>query len=271
MVITLVYMLAGWNRLTSIGIHVWVRIGIFALMLGFAKLDKKPERPLLKLIRKIYPLFLLGYFYKETGYLNNIIFDYFDPWFVKLEEFLWGFQPSLQFSKLFPEKWFSELMNFGYFFYYLLTLGTALAVYRYKPEKTEKTVFIIIASFLLYYLFFSFFPVEGPQFYFPEEHAKAVDGYFFSYLVKMVQAVGETQTGAFPSSHVGMSIVFLLLNYRYARKVFWLILIPVIVLWFATVYIKAHYLIDTLIGFPSGIFVYWLSDKLYGYLKKEVT
>ena len=201
--------------------------------------------------------------------MNNILFDYFDPWFVKLEEYLWGFQPSLVFSVYFNQKWFSELMNFGYFFYYLLTLGTALAVFYYRPKKTEKAVFIIITSFLLYYLFFSLFPVEGPQFYFSPEQARTVDSYFFSHLVKMVQESGETQTGAFPSSHVGMSIVFLLLNYRYARKVFWIILVPVIFLWFATVYIKAHYLIDTIMGFPSGFLVYWLSVKIYDRLTRQ--
>ncbi len=266
--ITALYILTGVSELSHVTYHLAIRIFFTIIIFGIAYLNNKVfKNKIFTLLRNIYPLLFLGFFYKETGYMNNIIFNYFDPWFVKAEQFLWGMQPSLEFSKHFPQKWFSEIMNFGYFSYYLLTIGTALAVYYYKKEKTEETVFIIITSFLIYYFFFALFPVKGPQFYFPASEVKTVDSYFFSHLVKAVQNTGETQTGAFPSSHVGMSMVFLILTYKYARKIFWIILIPIVPLWFATVYIKAHYLIDTIIGFPSGLLVYWLSEKLYLKLK----
>jgi membrane-associated phospholipid phosphatase len=79
----------------------------------------------------------------------------------------------------------------------------------------------------------------------------------------MAQHIGETETGAFPSSHVGMSVIFLILSYKYLRKAFWIILLPVILLWFATVYIKAHYLIDVLGGFVSAPLIYFITVKLY--------
>jgi membrane-associated phospholipid phosphatase len=268
-IITSVYMLIGISSLKHTGEHFLIRILFTLIIFLFSYYGKRIKRNTwFSLIRSIYPLFFLGYLYKETGYLNNILFDYFDPWFVKAEQFLWGMQPSLEFSRLFPERWFSELMNFGYFFYYFLTFGTAIAIYFYNRNKTDQVVFIITTSFLIYYLFFSLFPVEGPQFYFPPEQARTVDGYLFSYLVKIAQDFGETQTGAFPSSHVGLSVVFLILSYKYARKVFYLIIVPVILLWFATVYIKAHYLIDSLCGFPSGLLFYWISSKLYYRMNK---
>ena len=264
LLITALYILAGVNKLQDVFAHLLVRVVITIVILIFAGLFVKfKNNKLYNLLRYIYPFLFLGFLYKETGYMNNIIFDYFDPWFVKAEQYLWGMQPSLEFSKYFPYKWFSELMNFGYFFYYFLMLGTALAVFYYNRSKTDKTVFIIIASFLIYYLFFALIPVEGPQFYFPPDQTKTVDSYVFSYLVKAVQASGETQTGAFPSSHVGMSVIALILTFKYAGKIFYVILLPVILLWFATVYIKAHYLIDTIMGFPSGYLLYWVTDKLY--------
>jgi len=264
LLVTAAYIIAGAGKLDNVAYHIYIRIVIALVIFAFAAFAKKfKNSTYFNLLRNIYPLLFLGFFYKETGYMNNIIFDYFDPWFVKAEQFLWGMQPSLEFSKHFPQKWFSELMNFGYFFYYLLTLGTVLSVYYFNSSKTSKTVFIIVTSFLIYYLFFALFPVEGPQFYFSPDKTKVVDSYLFSHLVKMVQDTGEAQTGAFPSSHVGMSIVFLILIYKNARNLFYIILVPVIFLWFATVYIKAHYLIDTLAGFPSGFLVFWLSEKIY--------
>jgi membrane-associated phospholipid phosphatase len=258
------------NRLNNVENHITNILLFTFIILTFAFFDEKfKNNSFLLLIRNIYPLLFLGYLYKETGYLNNIIFDYFDPWFVKAEHYLWGMQPSLEFSKHFSKKWFSELMNFGYFFYYLLTPGTTLAVFFFKRDKLKETVFIIINSFLIYYLFFILFPVEGPQYYFPPDKTQTVDSYLFSHLVKLVQQIGETQTGAFPSSHVGMSVVFLIINYKYARNIFRIIIIPVIFLWFATVYIKAHYLIDTIAGFPSGILVYWLSLTFFDKMNKN--
>ena len=265
MIVTAIYMLFGWDSLSDIGEHLLIRIGIATIIVIFSLLDTKQagKNHFYKFVRNFYPLLLLGYFYKETGYLNNILFDFFDPWFANAEQSLWGLQPSIEFSKLFPQKWFSELMNFGYFFYYLLTIGLSLIIWFSKRSKLQEVIFIIFTSFLIYYFFFAIFPVKGPQFYFTGTDAQTVPSYLFSDLVKLAQGIGETETGAFPSSHVGMSIIFLIISWKYSRKTFWVILTPVVLLWFATVYIKAHYLIDVIGGFISAPIVYWLSEKLY--------
>ena len=264
-VITAVYMLFGLNTLTNVGTHFLVRVVLAALVIGFAGFDsgKISHYSIYNFIRNFYPLLLLGYFYKETGYLNNIIFDYFDPWFAQTEQTLWGMQPSIEFPKYLPQKGVSELMNFGYFFYYLTTIGLALTALVYNKSKLKEIIFIIFTSFIIYYLFYDLFPVKGPQFYFSGQDAQPVSSYLFNKLVIVAQNVGETETGAFPSSHVGMSIIFLILSFKYLRKIFWIILLPMIVLWFATVYIKAHYLIDVIGGFISAPLVYFIALKLY--------
>ncbi len=269
MFVTLIYMLFGVSRLSHIWSHIEVRLLLSVVIFAFAVTDSTKARnnKFYFFIRNFYPLLILTYFYKETGYLNNILFNYFDSYFVWVEQTLWGLQPSIEFSKHFPQKWFSEIMNFSYFFYYLLTIGIGLVAYFWNRANMQKIIFVIAGSFLIYYLFFALFPVKGPQFFFHGADAKTVDSWFFSKLVKIAQGIGETQTGAFPSSHVGMSIIFLLLTYKYLRKTFWIILLPVILLWFATVYIKAHYLIDVVGGFISAPLVYWASVKLFRFLK----
>ena len=264
-------MFAGMSKLEGISAHLTSRCIMASAVLVFARFDttKLKSNRIYNFVRNFYPLLLLGYFYKETGYMNNIIFDYFDPWFAKTELWLWGMQPGIEFSKLMPQKWFSELMNFGYSVYYLLTIGIALAFYFWKKKRLQEVVFVIFTAFSIYYLFFALFPVKGPQFYFSGADAKTVDSYFFSRLVNIAQSLGETETGAFPSSHVGMSVIFLILTWKYLRKIFWFILIPVVILWFATVYIKAHYLIDVIGGFISAPLVYFASTGLFAYLGRN--
>jgi membrane-associated phospholipid phosphatase len=208
-------------------------------------------------------LFFLGYFYAETGYLNNLILNDLDPFIKHYEQLLFGCQPSIEFSKLFPQTWFNELMNFGYFSYYFLTVTVCLTIFIVRPKEYQFTIFIIITSFFIYYIIFIIFPVIGPQFYFPAPLSKIPDAGFFRDGVKFAQHIGEQPTGAFPSSHVGMALIFLYISYNNYRKLFLLILPFVIILFFATVYIKAHYLVDVIGGFVSSPLVLFISIKMY--------
>jgi len=136
-----------------------VVIVIFVIYLS-SKMDKKA----MQFIHLFYPILVLTYFYGETAQFNHLIFaESLDPVFYDLEEWVFGFQPSLEFSIRFSQKWFSELLNFGYFSYYILTFGVSLAFFILRPEQVEKVIFLIITSFFIYYLVFLIFPVVGPQ------------------------------------------------------------------------------------------------------------
>ena len=87
---------------------------------------------------------------------------------------------------------------------------------------------------------------------------------FFYGLVEMSQQAGERPTAAFPSSHVGMSTILMLLALRTRNRVLPLVLLPFyVLLCCATVYIQAHYLIDALCGFVSAFVVYALAVSAY--------
>ncbi len=248
--------------------HFLARIVVitFILFISQIKNEKVTSNLFFKLVRYFYPLALLASIYKETGYLNNVFFDFFDPFFADLEFKIFHFQPSLVFSHSFSWQWFSELMYMGYFSFYLIVFGLVFLVYLKNEKDGIKVMALIMISFFTYYLVFIFLPVKGPQFYFsPEELNLSGQGFFYG-LVRLAQEVGETQTGAFPSSHVGVSFISLVLSYRYAHKVFPLILFLCMFLWPATVYIQAHYLIDVIAGFITAPFVlefsYFVERKL---------
>ena len=154
-------------------------------------------------------------------------------------------------------------MNFGYFSYYFLTFIVCLVIYITNRKESDKVIFIISLSFYIYYLIFSIFPAIGPQFYFNPALSQIPDAGFFRESVKFVQSIGEQPTGAFPSSHIGMSIIFLILSKKYAPRLFWYILPLIFILFPATVYIKAHYFIDVIAGIISAPFIYLASIKTW--------
>ncbi|MBC8319213.1 MAG: phosphatase PAP2 family protein [Bacteroidetes bacterium] len=270
-VVTAVYMLIFEGITGKILMPMVIRALLFLFVVAVIYVNSKLNNKAIKFIHLFYPIILLTYFYGETAQLNHLIFiDNLDPIIYRWEEALFGFQPSLKFSVLVPQYWFSELMNFGYFSYYLLTFGLSLAFFIQRPALVEKVIFMIISSFLIYYFVFIVLPVVGPQYYFSPPLSEIPDSGIFSRAVKLVQYYGEHPTGAFPSSHIGMVVIFLYISYSNIRWFFWIIVPLFLLILLATVYIKAHYAVDLIAGLVSAPIVYYLSGTLFKLIKKKL-
>ena len=263
-------------------------IGTFILIFAYTKYPS----PIMRLLRIVGQMALLSYWYPDTFEFNRI-FPNLDHLFAQAEVTLFNCQPSLLFENICSGFWWREAFNLGYWAYYPM-IATVIIWYFFKrPQEMERCTFVVIASFYIYYLIYIFLPVAGPQFYFPAiDEALITAGpypeigdYFnlhpeitipqadkeglFTSLVSMAQASGERPTAAFPSSHIGISTVLILLALR-AKKGLALTLFPLyLLLCCATVYIKAHYLVDAIAGLISGITFYMLTSFIYKKLFHE--
>jgi membrane-associated phospholipid phosphatase len=244
--------------------HFGVRVLIILLIAGLAVLNKSmPDNKAIRLVRNLYPLIFLGFFYTETYCMKNVIFDKnLDYYFFDLEQRLWNCQPSLEFSKHMPWGWFNELMNICYFSFYALIGASCITLYLKKVPEAQKGIFTIIFSFYLYYIIFAILPVAGPLSHMPNAITQTPP-YFFGKLMQEILVHLERPTAAFPSSHVGIAVIIAYITYLYLRKLFFVTLPFVIGICFATVYIKAHYLVDVLAGIASVPLCIMLSGKLY--------
>ena len=237
-------------------------------------------------VRMIVQMSLLAYWYPDT-YEFNRIFPNLDHIFASFEQAVFHCQPAVEFSLHCPSIWFSEPLNLGYFFYYPMMLIVTVWYFLFRFKYFEKICFVLVASFFIYYLFYIFVPVAGPQFYFPaiginNVHAGLfppigdyfnhhtfllpAPGYehgFFYSLVEASQQVGERPTAAFPSSHVAISTIVMIMAWQISHKLAYMLLPFYILLCCATVYIQAHYLIDSIAGFISAFFIYILVTRVY--------
>jgi membrane-associated phospholipid phosphatase len=255
--VTAIYMLvwpgAAGDRLLPM---LLVRIAILSALFILCRLDTKQPSPL-ACIRQILPLALVVYWYPETYYMDSFFFPNLDGFFMEADELLFGGQPSIAFCRAMPWLWFNELMNFAYLSFYFIIIVTVLASCKTEKTKGAQTAFVLLFSFVFYYLLFIIFPVMGPQFYFPEPDNCTPDTWPFRAAMRFLQDFGEKPTGAFPSSHVGITVICLLLLYaQKMRKLFWALLPLAVLLIFSTVYIKAHYLIDVVAGLLTAPFLY---------------
>lgn len=256
----------GESTVDRIGIAMLVRVICIAFAALLIYWNSKTTNRFVSLLREAYPLIFSGYFYQETASYNKLFFKSLDPYFANLESTIFGCQPSLDFSNIMPMHWFSELMYFGYFSYYLLIIGFCIALYYEHSAHISKCIFLVTCSFFIFYLIFAIFPTCGPQYYFQSSDTKVPAGYLFSSIVRFIQSSAEQPTGAFPSSHVGISLIIIALSAKYAVKYFRLICPVVIILIFSTVYIKAHYLVDVIGAFLTFPLILGTSNLLYRYL-----
>jgi membrane-associated phospholipid phosphatase len=263
LVISTVLLVFSSDSSVQISTFIWVRLSIVLSVIALVYVAKKTNNPLFSLLRLSYPLILSGYFYSETVFYNNLFFKNIDPLLVKIESAIFGMQPSLEFSAYFSNKLFSELMYFAYFFFYVLILSFTLYMFFKRRNYFNKVTFQLIFSAYIFYLIFCFIPSAGPQFYFIYPENLLPEAFFFDHIMHFIQRVAEQPTGAFPSSHVGISFIILILSKKIAPEFYNKVWPLVVILIVSTVYIKAHYAIDIIAGLIIAPFILYLSDFLY--------
>ena len=279
MVLTLLFMLFTWTKLPSPEPMLWGRFHFLAMTAGLWAVYRVFPCRFTLLCRVALQLALLSWWYPDTFDLNRILPNQ-DPWFASFEQSLFGFQPALVFSQQWSHPVFSELMYMSYSSYFLLIVVVTLFYFFQRYAEFERTVFVIIASFFVFYVVFVALPVSGPQYYylavgldnisqgmFPPvgdyfiTHDQMMempgwkDGFFYQFMVHAHSA--ERPTAAFPSSHIGVTLILLLLAWRSGNRRLTCFVLPFFLLMcLSTVYIRAHYAVDILGGIVAGAIFY---------------
>ena len=285
--VTLVLMLFTYTKLHNPQSMLWGRFQAVVITVALWGVYRMLPCRLTHFFRILGQLALLSWWYPDT-YEFNRMFPNLDHLFASWEQQLFGCQPSLLFCRCFSSHIFSELMDLGYAAYYPMIAAVTVFYFGWHYEQFDRAAFVILSSFFLYYLFYIAVPVAGPQYYyqavglddiakgiFPDlghyfathQEALASPGYtdgVFYQMVSDAHDAGERPTAAFPSSHVGVSTILMLLAWQSrSRKLFYILLPLYILLCLSTVYIYAHYAIDVLGGWISAVMLYFALTGVY--------
>lgn len=282
MAITAVIILFTYTELANPDSMIWGRIRVLATTAAMWAVYRMIPCRFTKMARILAQMLSLAWWYPDTYEINRM-FPNLDHIFANWEQQIFGMQPALLFAKALPWAVVSELMDMGYFMYYPMIAVVAFFYFFFRYREFERATFIIYTAFIIFYVIFVFVPVTGPTYYYDavgvEYIAKGIfpdmghyfsthtdclpapgytDGVFYQ-LVEDAKAAGERPTAAFPSSHVGISTVCMLLAWHSgSRRLFYLLLPFYTFLCMATVYIQAHYLIDAVAGLASGALIYYI-------------
>jgi len=287
LLMTVVMMVIQWDMLQNAEEMIKGRIQFILVTLAVWGVYRLLPCRLTLFARITVQMLFLSWWYPDTYELNRTLPN-LDHVFASWEQTLFGCQPALLFSQKVSWGWFSELMCMGYVSYFPLMAVLLLYYFVKRYEEFDKAAFVILASFFAYYVIYILLPVTGPQFYylaagtdkiaagvFPDlgnwflthYERMATPGWsdgIFHQVLNLAHDAGERPTAAFPSSHVGITtIVVLLALHTRSRRLTGFILPFYILMCFATVYIYAHYAIDVLAGLATGVVFYFVTIKVY--------
>jgi hypothetical protein len=221
-----------------------------------------PENRLLFFLRHYYPILLYTGFYHETGSLNRMLFTgYLDPHFLRLEKWLFGFQPGLELMEMFPSRWAAEILYAAYFSYYLMIGGVGLALL--VRNRREFAHYISVVSFVFYvcYAIYIFTPVVGPRIV-----------YRGIVNVPLPQDVLPSSNPDPPATVQGSAFFQIMawiyrctvyFSFLYLRPIRWLHLVVALLLCVSTVYGRYHYVVDVVAGALTASVLIPVGNRLY--------
>jgi membrane-associated phospholipid phosphatase len=211
--------------------------------------------PIGRTIRELYPLFLLPGLYSELDIINSPARPVYDVAVQHWEQVVFGMQISREWWQRHPSVFWSTIFHSAYLSYYLIISAPAL-YFAFKGDliAVRRFVLIVMATFVVCYLFFIFFPVAGPYYMFPRPAAWFTAN-TPARLAYDALSSGSSYGAAFPSSHVAAALAATVAALRASRRLGLILLIPTALLTLGVVYCQMHYGVDTLAGLLVGALV----------------
>lgn len=233
-------------------------LALLALALAMGRVRDTAGGPYGRAIRVVadwYPLLVIPLLYSELGVLNRAVWGgrYFDPVILAWEQALFGAQPAASFAAAAPHLALSEALHAAYLSYYpIIYLPPLLLYLRGRRDAFAALLRPLVATFLLHYLVFVYFPVQGPRYLFPAPGGTVADGPLYQLTHRILEA-GSSQGSAFPSSHIGVAVVQTVAVFRFLPRAAPLVLVATVGLGVGAVYGGFHYAIDMIVGALVGL------------------
>lgn len=205
-------------------------------------------------VHDLYPILLLVALYASLDLLTGGgRVPVHDRTVQHWEALLFGGQPSRDWWRRDPSRFWSTVLHGAYCSYYAIILVPALVLIgRTNRVPLQRFVLSVMATFLACYVCFVFFPVAGPYYEFPRPTGSFVDNPT-ARLVYAMLAQGSSYGAAFPSSHVAASVAATIAAWTASRRLGLVLAVLTALLTVAVVYCQMHYAVDAASGLLVGL------------------
>lgn len=241
---------------------VLVNAGVIVIVFRLAEFSYT-RKHIWKLFHGFYMMACIPIAFKEMYFLVPAIhpIDY-DSALMAIDYAIFGVHPTHWIYR-FQHSFLTEVLQLAYASFYLLPLILTVDLYRKKRMHAFRLVFLtVILGFYLSYIGYVSVPAIGPRFTLHDFHAinEELPGLLLTEPLRVYTDIGESippgsenvernvQRDVFPSGHTQITLIVMIVAFRYRARSRWFLGVVGSLLIIATVYLRYHYVIDLVAG-----------------------
>ncbi len=183
-----------------------------------------------------------------------------DPLLIMADYRLFGVYPTVWLER-FINPVLTEILQLCYSTYYFLPVILGISLKIKKEERGfEEGLSLIILCFYLSYVGYILFPALGPRYTMAHlQHTELKGVFTFKWIYHTLNSLEGIKRDAFPSGHTGITLTVLYVAFKYDKRLFLIYLPIALLLIFATVYCRYHYVVDVI----AGVGLFFVTLLLY--------
>lgn len=265
------------DQLPGAALGIWRSLISLALVIIFLWLIHfHNERKQVKVVRDFAPFLFTIVIYMNLHDAIRVINPHDIHYgLIAVEEWIFGIQPTVWIER-FYHPFLTDWFSFSYLTYYGLTL--TLLVWLYRKNYYDKFRTVVLAGMFanfIGFLGYVVFPASSPYVIMPELFAVDIwdnTGTMSDFVRAVVNLSPDRVRDAFPSLHNGITLLTMILAWRFNRVIFWIFFPLALSLPVATVYLRYHFVVDIFAGFAVTFLALWISpwfDEKWKSFQKE--
>ena len=185
-----------------------------------------------------------------------------DARLVAIEDKLFGVQVSVLVSNAVPH-WLMDVLMVCYYGHFVWALALGLTLYVHKRLAAFDEFLLALGLFFaLDYVAYTLVPAVGPRFFMPSAFAAPLTGVLVTPFLEELMRAPRFFRDCFPSGHTGTTLLVFFYSFRFARRFFWIVLLPGLGLITATLAGRFHYATDLVAVVPLVVVVVGLAMAL---------
>lgn len=273
-----------YSRIEYWYLNIFFNAVIVLLILLITHNIKKGKSPIWEQLHYWYLVPLIFIFFKELYLMVDPIRGViYDDLLISIDRFIFGTDPTIELYKI-SNPLLTEILQIVYatFFFLPVILGIEF-ILRDKMKELDYSAFIIVYGFILSFIGYLLVPAIGPRFTLHDFATNNLEmpGLFLTDFLREIVNSGESipagtlnpaqvvQRDVFPSGHTQMTLLVMILSFRFNSRIRYFFLINGTLLIFATVYLRYHYVIDLIGSVLFMFFTLWSGKIIYN--RWEVT
>jgi membrane-associated phospholipid phosphatase len=232
---------------------------------------------LFRLVRRIYLIPVMFLIYSQSQYyIREINPHLYDKILIEWDKAIFGANPT-EWLAQFSHPALTEYLQFTYLLFFILPIMHGVELHlRSRDDKFHEFTRQIMFAFYLSYLMYFIMPAIGPRFFLHDFSAinENLPGlwlteYFRDFInlgggipLDSQNPVAAVNRDCMPSGHTMITLINIILAFRYRSKLRWWFLVLGGSLIFSTVYLWYHYSVDIIAGVIFAMISLWVEPRI---------